>query len=184
MGHAVSGRPRLRRDFSHAKLAWPRGTLGFVIRFRHEMSSMKCRGILAVLAGTVAGILVLLRGPFAGVRDVAHEAVRFHLDLYGASIYEYHAATGQWPTRSDDLALTSMPAKSPYWRHTLDTEVYIVVWHKTLRPNPRENSDHILVYHNKGLIAEQGRSWVCWGDLRTEYIKTEKLQKYLKSLKD
>jgi hypothetical protein len=32
--------------------------------------------------------------------------------------------------------------------------------------------------------AEGGQKWVCWGDLRTEYLKTEDLRAYLKNLKD
>jgi hypothetical protein len=79
-----------------------------------------------------------------------------------------------------DLARTSLPAVSPHWRTMLDDAVIVVVWHKTLKPNPRENTDHILAYYNKGLISEQGQSWVCWGDLRTEYIKTEELRDYLR----
>ncbi len=58
------------------------------------------------------------------------------------------------------------------------------MWHNTLKPHPKGNADHILAYHNKGLISEQGRSWVCWGDLRTEYIKTEDLQAYLNKWKN
>ena len=37
---------------------------------------------------------------------------------------------------------------------------------------------------DKGLIAEGGHKWVCWGDLRTEYLKTDDLRAYLKNLKD
>ena len=57
-------------------------------------------------------------------------------------------------------------------------------YHKTLKPDPKDNAGDILVYHNKGLISERGQSWVCRGDLRTEYIKTEDLRAYLNNLKD
>ncbi len=142
------------------------------------------KGIIALVAGAVAVVLVVIRGPSSGVQDVAHEATRLHLGFYGSSIYEYHAATGKWPTQSGDLAMTSLPAKSPYWKSMLDDEVDVIVWHKALKPDPKDNAGHILVYHNKGLISERGQSWVCWGDLRTEYIKTEDLREYLKKLKD
>jgi hypothetical protein len=142
------------------------------------------KGIVAVVAGVVAIAFVVIRGPFSGVSEVAHESTRLHLGFFGSSIYEYHAATGKWPTQIGDLAMTSLPAKSPYWKAILDDEVDVIVWHKTLKPDPRDNADHILAYHNKGLIATQGQTWVCWGDLRTEYIMTEDLRKYLTNLKD
>lgn len=148
------------------------------------MPSMWNKTTFAVVAGAVAIVLVMIRGPLSGVREVAHESTRLHLSLFGASIYEYYAATGKWPTQVGDLARTSLPTKSPYWRYMLDAEVDVIVWHRTLKPDPKENAGHILVYHNKGLIAERGQSWVCWGDLRTEYIQTEDLRKYLNTLKD
>jgi hypothetical protein len=137
----------------------------------------------ALVAGAIAIAVVAIRGPFSGTQDVAHEAVRLHLNLIGSSIYEYRAATGKWPTQIDDLEKTSLPAKSPYWRSWFVNDVMVVVWHKSLNPDPKDNARHILVYHDKGLIAAGGHKWVCWGDLRTEYIKTEDLQAYLKKLK-
>ena len=138
--------------------------------------------IMAIIV--VAITLIVIHRPFSGVSEVAHESVRLHLNLTGSSIYEYHAKTGQWPTQIGDLALTSLPTVSPYWRYLLDEELIVVVWHKTLKPNPKDNADHILTYYNKGLISERGQSWVCWGDLRTEYVKTEDLRAYLKKLKN
>jgi hypothetical protein len=142
------------------------------------------KGMFGVIAGAIAIALVVLRGPLSGVDDVAHEAVRLHLNLVGSSIYEYHATTGKWPIQTDDLAKTSLPAKSPYWRSWFVNDAFVIVWHKTLTPDPKDNAGDILVYHDKGLIAERGQSWVCWGDLRTEYIKTEDLRAYLSKLKD
>jgi len=145
---------------------------------------MSFKWTLAVIAGVVAITLVVSRGPFTGGEDVAHEAVRLHLGLYGSSIYEYYANTGKWPSQIDDLEKTSLPVKSPYWRSWIVDDAMVIVWHKNLKPDPRDNARHILAYHDKGLIAEGGQKWVCWGDLRTEYIKTEELRAYLKNLKD
>jgi hypothetical protein len=137
--------------------------------------------ILVIGVGVIA--ILMIRGPFSGVRDVAHEFAQFHLRLTASSIYEYHARTGQWPRQIADLEKTSLPLKSPHWREMLDGGAIVVVWHKALKPNPPDNADEILAYYNKGLISEGGRSWVCWGDLRTEYVETEALHAYLAKLK-
>jgi hypothetical protein len=140
--------------------------------------------IFAVVAAIAAVALIFLREQFSGVPDVAHEAVRLHLNFTGSSIYEYHATTGKWPTQIDDLEKTPLPARSPYWRSWFVNDAMVIVWHKSLKPDPKDNAAHILVYHSKGLIAERGQSWVCWGDLRTEYIKTKDLRTYLNNLKN
>src|SRR6266851_1748254 len=132
---------------------------------------MWCKPIFVVVIGAVAIPLIMAFLPISGVRDVVHEYTRYHLHAVGSIIYEYQATTGKWPTRYDDFAMTSLPAMSPYWRSMLDNELIVVVWHKTLKPNPNDNAGQILAYYNKGLISTQGQSWVCWGDLRTEYIK-------------
>jgi hypothetical protein len=142
------------------------------------------KSILAVAAGAVAIALVVIHPPFSGGEGVAHEAVRLHLNFFGSSIYEYHATTGKWPTQIDDLEKTFLPVESPYWRSWFVADAMVIVWHKNLKPDPKNNAGQILAYHDKGLIAEGGKKWVCWGDLRTEYIKTEDLQAYLKNLKD
>jgi len=140
--------------------------------------------IMAVVAGTVVIALVVNRRPLSGGKDVAHEAVRLHLSFFGLSIYEYQAARGTWPTQIDDLEKTSLPVTSPYWRSWFADDAMVIVWHKNLKPDPKDNARHILAYHDKGLIAEGGHKWVCWGDLRTEYLKTEDLRAYVKSIKD
>jgi hypothetical protein len=145
---------------------------------------MSFKWMLSVVAVAVAITLIFSRGPFSGVEDVAHETVRLHLDLFRSSIYEYHANTGKWPSQIDDLEMTSLPIKSPYWRSWFADDAVVIVWHKNLKPVPKDNACHILAYHNKGLIAQGGQKWVCWGDLRKEYIKTEELRAYLKNLKD
>jgi len=142
------------------------------------------QGIPVVVACAIVAVLAGIFLPPSGLRETAHEATRLHLKFLGSGIYEYRARTGSWPTRNEDLAKSSLPQESPYWRQMLDDEVNVIVWHKALKPDPRDNADQILAYHNKGLIATSGRSWVCWGDLRTEYIKTEDLRAYLNNLKE
>jgi hypothetical protein len=127
--------------------------------------------------------LVATIAPFSGTYQIAHETVRLHLALIGSSIYEYRSITGQWPARIQDLAKTSLPLKCRYWKLELDDEVFVIVWHKDLKPDPKVNGRHILAYHNKGLIATMGHRWVCRGDLSTEYIPTEDLRDYLQKLK-
>jgi hypothetical protein len=100
------------------------------------------------------------------------------------NIYEYHSNTGEWPFRTDDLALTSLPQQFPYWRQLIEDEVLVVVWHETLNDNPKENAGVMLVYHKKGLYARLGPNWVCWGDLRTGYIKTDDLRARLQASSD
>jgi hypothetical protein len=142
--------------------------------------------IAAILlgAGALAIVLGVIRSPFSSLSNVAHESARYHLKLTGSSIYEYHAQTGQWPTQNGDLSSTSLPTVSPHWRYLLDEGLIVIVWDQTLKADPEDNADRILAYYNKGLISEQGRSWVCWGDLRTEYIKTEDLKTYLSKQKN
>ena len=71
--------------------------------------------------------------------------------------------------------------KSRYWRESLDTQTFVIVWHKNLKDDPKDNAGLILAYHNKGLYSQLGQIWVCWGDLRTEYIKAEDLKARLQT---
>jgi hypothetical protein len=121
------------------------------------------RGVLAVVTVAIVPVLIVILSPFSGLRDVAHEATQLHLNLIGSSIYEYRAKTGRWPTQIEDLAKTSLPVKSPHWKKMLVDEVDVIVWHKDLKPEPKENGGDILVYHNKGRIAQRGQSWVLLG---------------------
>ena len=57
---------------------------------------------------------------------------------------------GGGPVNLDDLAKTSLPAKSYVWRETASTIVFC--W-------------------KGGLFNRLGRVWVCWGDLRTEHMR-------------
>jgi hypothetical protein len=104
--------------------------------------------------------------------DIANSSTQLHLQLLGSSVYEYHSNTGKWPTCIDDLAQTSV-AQSRYWKWALENEVVVMVWPKGLSQDPEDNGHVVLAYHNKGLLAELGRVWVCWGDLRTEYVKID-----------
>jgi hypothetical protein len=134
---------------------------------------MSFRWILAVGAGAVVIALVVLRGPYSGVPDMAHKAVSLHPAFIGSSIYEYHATSGKWPTPLDDLEKVSLPVESPYWRSWFVNNAMVIVWHKNLKPDLKDNARHILAYHDKELIAEGGHKWVCRGDLHTEYIRAE-----------
>lgn len=131
----------------------------------------------------LAIVFAVVRNNGGGVSDVAHDAVRLHLTLTASSIYEYQALQGRWPTKCDDLTRTSLPAASPYWRYELDEGLIVIVWHQDLKPKPADNADRILAYYAKGTISEGGRQWVCWGDLRTDYVETDVLHAYLARLK-
>jgi hypothetical protein len=136
----------------------------------------------SLLKRTIVGALVLLAA--AGVylyntMDISSQAVRYRLEALGASIYEYQAAAGHWPDKAADLAGTSMAMRLRYWQDDIKTGRVVVLWPQNLKPHPQDNADRILAYYNRGLISTLG-NWVCWGDLRTEYLRTEKLQAVLK----
>jgi hypothetical protein len=137
----------------------------------------KIKVVVGVCVAVVVGAVLFLYN----TTDISNCSIQLQLRLLGSSVYEYHAMTGQWPTKAADLARTSLPQISRYWKWELEHEVFVMAWHKTLKPDPRDNADRILAYHNKGLLAELGRVWVCWGDLRTEYIKTEDLRARLQA---
>jgi len=132
------------------------------------------KSIAAMIAGGVVLAIVMLF--FSGTTQIAHESLQYQLNAIGQSIYEYHTVTGRWPSGIDDLERTSLGARLRYLRPVLENHSIIVVWHDTLRPHPAENAGVILAYHNRGLLAEMGRQWVCWGDLRTEYISSRRLK--------
>jgi hypothetical protein len=139
--------------------------------------------------GLVLGIALFLALSLPIVRyldhnDVAHQAIQVWLRLYADAIYEYRSTTGQCPSQPDDLAKTSLPKRFPYWKQVVDDGTIVIVWHKRLKPDPKDNAGLILAYHNKGLYAELGRVWVCWGDLRTEHIKREDRQARLQRQAD
>ena len=135
------------------------------------------KGRLAILAalGVVAIVITIVWDYFS--RDsIPHETIRLHLRLTASSIYEFHKAAGRWPTSADDLALTSLPHVSPYWRTLIKNGFVTVVWRNDLKPDPKDNAGLVMTYNNVGLFSKLGRVWVCWGDLRTEYVKEEELR--------
>jgi hypothetical protein len=142
------------------------------------------RGGSVLFGFTVLMAIVLAAWQYFNGSDIAHQSIQLWLKIYGGGIYEYHAKTGQWPSRIDDLAKTSLPAISRYWKESLDTQTFVIVWHKNLKTDPKDNATVILAYHKKGLYSQLGRTWVCWGDLRTDYLKTEDLRARLQTRDD
>ncbi len=139
---------------------------------------------LIILGFTVLLALILSVVQYLSRNDVAHQAIRIWLERIGSSIYEYHSQTERWPSQTDDLAKTSLPQQFRYWKQALVDKSIVVVWHKNLKAEPNDNAGLILAYHNRGLYARLGRVWVCWGDLRTEYIKIEDLRASLQTNKN
>jgi len=130
---------------------------------------------------TLGVVLTIIAYNEDGIDRMAEESVTCYLRLYGTSIYEYHEKTGRWPTRIEDLAETSLPQQTEHWKGLLDDGVDVILWPKELKADPQDNANTILVYQNKGLDAERGFHWVCWGDMRTERISAEELQAHLKA---
>jgi hypothetical protein len=140
---------------------------------------------IAIISGGAVLVAVIMASNYYGMKEMNDLPSQVYLRLYGESIYEYHALTGEWPSQMDDLSRTSLPLKNPHWwRSQLEIEADVIVWPKNLKPNPKDNGHVILCYHNKGLDAERGRMWVCWGNLRTECITSEELKENLNKLKN
>jgi hypothetical protein len=137
--------------------------------------------VTAAIAGSIAVLGILLVAPFAWDyldRDsVPQQSIKYQLALFGLSIYEYHSTTGRWPARLDDLARTSLSRRNPHWR--LSATPFVILWRDDLRPDPKDNAAVVLAYHNAGVLANLGRKWVLWGDLRTEYVRTATLRAIL-----
>jgi len=133
------------------------------------------------IAIAVIAIILITAVRFYSLSDISNESIRLHLRLLGSSIYEYHDKIGHWPDHAEDLAQTSLPVRSPYWKAMLDSGTNVIVWHEDLKPNPSQNANVILAYHNRGLLAWMGQQWVCWGDLRTEYIRSKDLRAKLQT---
>jgi len=51
-----------------------------------------------------------------------------------------------------------------------------IVRRADLKPDPKDNAALVMTYNSAGLFPKVGRVWVCWGDLRTEYVKEEELR--------
>jgi len=144
---------------------------------RWENSVSRTLKVAAAVALFSLLVVARLAWNYLGTESVASESVKYQLGLIGSSIYEYHSSTGRWPAKLADLAQTSLPVQSYNWK--LWMPPFVIVWHDDLKPNPKDNAGVVLAYHNKGLLAELGRKWVLWGDLRTEYVKTGRLRALL-----
>src|SRR4051794_7926643 len=105
------------------------------------------RGIILGVALLAALILPVVR--YLDHSDVAHQAIQTWLRLYGDAIYEHRSITGKLPSQIDDLAKTSLPKRFPYWKQVLNDGTIVIVWHKRLKPEPKDNAGLILAYHNK-----------------------------------
>ena len=132
-----------------------------------------------LLVAGVGGLIVIGVFLYNSI-DISNQTISYRLKVLGAGIYEYYSVTGQWPASAADLAKTSMALQLRYWEDDLQTGRVVVLWPRNLKPNPLDNGSRILAYFNGGLISTFG-NWVCWGDSRTEYLPTEKLQTILKS---
>ena len=138
--------------------------------------------IVAMVGLGLASLVIGIVFDYLDRGSIPHQAIQLHLRLVGSIIYEFHTNTGPWPERAEDLAATSLPLRSPYWKQMLDQGIIVVVWPKGLKPDPKENAGVVLTYDNGGLFARLGRVWVCWGDLRTEYVKVEDLRSKLEAV--
>jgi hypothetical protein len=130
-------------------------------------------------------VAVVMAYNYQGMEEMTDQSQQNYLRIYGEGIYEYRALTGKWPSKIEDLARTSLPLRYPHWwKAQLGIDADVIAVLKDMKPDPKNNGHVILVYHNKGLDAEMGRMWVCWGDLRTECITPEELQEYLNKQKN
>jgi hypothetical protein len=91
-----------------------------------DLPAMGHKGIFIAVGATIVAAFFMVFSPFSGIREVAHESTQLHLHLIGSSIYEYHSRTGKWPTQIEDLAKTSLPQQSPYWKLMLDEELAVI----------------------------------------------------------
>jgi hypothetical protein len=125
------------------------------------------------------GIVALLSGIYwyyFSYDSIPHQTIRLHLRLTASSIYDFHNRTGRWPTVADELATTSLPHISPYWKTLIEDGTVAIVWRTDLKPDPKDNAALVMTYNSNGLFPKLGRLWICWGDLRTEYVKEEELR--------
>lgn len=135
---------------------------------------------IAVLGALVLFWCCRVAWEYFDTNSPANLAMQVQLRMFGNAIYEYHAQTGGWPTKLDDLAQTSLPAKSYVWRQTATTIVFL--WPQNLNSEAKDNARVLLAYWNGGLYNKLGRVWVCWGDLHTEHLKHSHLRTLLSNL--
>jgi hypothetical protein len=46
----------------------------------------------------------------------------------------------------------------------------VIFWPTSMDAAPKNNGKVLLSYYKGGLFSQFGRVWVCWGDLRTEFV--------------
>src|SRR5690242_9922226 len=121
------------------------------------------------IALAVAFLALLRLGQLAWAyydpHSIAHESMQVQLKLFGSAVYEFHSATGRWPSRLNALAQTSLPARRYVWLQSASSRGRL--WPQNLDPDPARNAGVLLAYCRGGLSNSLGRVWVCWGDLRT-----------------
>jgi len=132
------------------------------------------------------GILAIGGAFVANMLEIGNHASRLHLELIGTSLYDYRARTGQWPTQASDLAITELPRQCPHDIGLIERGSYLVVWPRDLDLDRAKNAHRILVYENGTGLRDwvSGKRWVCWGDLRVEYIEHSRLEAALQADKD
>jgi len=67
----------------------------------------------------------------------------------------------------------------PQWREAAQPIVFL--WPQDLKPDPKNNANLLLAFHQGGLFNKFGRVWVCWGDLRTEHLRESELRVRLRN---
>lgn len=112
------------------------------------------------------GLLIAIVLTIYSVFNTTSRAIEHQTASIGESIYEYHRKTGQWPKEVDDLAKTSL---APHYIEAIKRQYSTVVWHQDLKPDPKDNAERILVYHNGGWLPQLWGVCTCWGDLRIDY---------------
>jgi hypothetical protein len=145
--------------------------------------SRKWRSALVVAVPLVIFFVVqfaMLRLRIHPLVEVADTADKLHLKLIAESIYEYQAMKGRWPCCAEDLQETSLPLKAPYDVGLVKNGPFVVVWPQDLDMDPKKNGRRLLVY-TLGGPARDGWVWVCWGDLRTEYMNGDQFQAVLRA---
>jgi len=133
--------------------------------------------LIVVLGALALSQLGCSAWDYTDTNSPANLAMQVQLELLGDTMYQYHTQTGRWRTQVDDLAPTSLPLRSPVWRHTANAIVFL--WPQDLNSEPKDSAYWLLAYWNGGLSNRFGRVWVYWGDLRTERMKESELRRRL-----
>ena len=88
----------------------------------------------------VIAITLIAVAKFYRLSDISQESIRFHLRLRWLQHLRVHEKTGRRRVRAEDLAQTSMPVRSPYWKMMIDSGTTVIVWHDDLKDNSAENA--------------------------------------------